>query len=64
MQDQESILAWVLFWIFAAITTAATFLITDHHRSRSFAIILTLASLAFFIGLYFALQILFRYLGL
>lgn len=64
MQDSESTLAWVLFWIFAVITTLATFLIVDHHRSRSLAVGLTLLSIALFVGLYFALQALLRYVGL
>lgn len=64
MQSGESTLAWVLFWIFAVITTVATFLIVDHHRSRVLAIGLTALSLAFFVGLYFALQALLREIGL
>ena len=64
MQDEGSVLAWVLFWLFAAITTVATFLIADHHRARSVAVTLASVSLAFFIALYFALQALLRYLGL
>ena len=64
MQDGEATLAWVLFWIFTAITTVATFFITDHHRSRLLALSLTALSLALFIGLYFALRALLRYLGL
>lgn len=64
MQNEESTLAWILFCLFAVITTVATFLIVDHHRSRRFALALTAVSAAFFIGLYFALQALLRYLGL
>ena len=64
MRDGEATLAWILFWLFAAITTVATFLITDHHRSRSLALLLAVSSLALFIGLFFALQALLRYLGL
>ena len=64
MQDSESTLAWVLFWIFAVITTLATFLIVEHHRSRSLAVGWTLLSIALFVGLYFALQALLRYVGL
>ena len=64
MQNEESALAWVLFWLFAVITTVATFLIVDHHRSRLFALGMTAVSAAFFIGLYFALRFLLRYLGL
>ena len=64
MQDSESTLAWILFWIFAGITTVATFLIVDHHRSRPLAVGLTLLSIALFVGLYFALQALLRYVGL
>ena len=64
MQEGEATLAWILFWVFTAITTVATFLITDHHRSRSLAVGLTAMSLALFVGLYFALQALLRYLGL
>lgn len=64
MQSGESTLAWVLFWIFAVITTVATFLIVDYHRSRALALGLTAVSLALFVGLYFALQALLRFVGL
>ena len=64
MQDGESTLAWILFWIFAIITTVATFLIVDHHRSRALAMGLTALCLALFVGLYFALQALLLYVGL
>lgn len=64
MQNEESTLAWILFWLFAGITTVATFLIVDHHRSRAVAIGLTVASMAAFIGMYFALQALLRFVGL
>ena len=64
MQDGEATLAWILFWVFTVITTLATFFITDHHKSRALALGLTAVSLALFIGLYFALQALLRYLGL
>jgi hypothetical protein len=64
MQNEESTLAWILFWLFAVITTVAAFLIVDHHRSRLFALGMTTLSVAFFIGLYLALQALLRYLGL
>lgn len=64
MQDGEATLAWVLFWVFTAITTVATFLIADHHKSRGMAGGLAALSLTLFIGLYFALQALLRYLGL
>lgn len=64
MHNGESTLAWILFWIFAFITTVATFLIVDHHRSRSLAVGLTALSMALFVGLYFALQALLRYVGL
>lgn len=57
-------LAWILFWIFAAITTVATFLITDHHKPRSVAIALTIVSSGLFIGLFFGLLALLRHLGL
>jgi len=57
-------MAWILFWLFAAITTIATFLIVDHHRSRALALALTAVSLALFIVLYFALQALLRFVGL
>lgn len=64
MQDGEATLAWILFWVFTVITTVATFLITDHHKSRSSAVGLTALCLALFVGLFFALQALLRYLGL
>ena len=64
MQDQESTMAWILFWLFAGITTVATFLIVDHHRSRALALALTVVSMALFIGLYFALQALLHFVGL
>ncbi len=64
MQEGSSTLAWILFWLFAAITTVATFLITDHHRSRRLATGLGVLSLASFVALYLALQFLLRQLGL
>lgn len=64
MQDSEATLAWILYWLFTIITVVATFLITDHHRSRRLAVALTAICLALFIGLFFALQQLLRYLGL
>ena len=65
MQDGgEANLAWILFWIFATITTVAAFLITDHHKPRRWAVGLATLSLALFTALYLALQALFRYLGL
>jgi hypothetical protein len=64
MNDGEATMAWILFWVFSGITTVAAFLIADHHRSRRFAILLTLLSAAFFVGLYTALGVLLRYLGL
>lgn len=64
MQNGEATLAWILFWIFAVITTVATFLIVDHHRSRALAIGLATLSLALFVGLYLALQTLLRSVGL
>ena len=64
MQGVESPLAWILFWIFAIITTVATFLIVDYHRPRSLAVGLTLLSIALFVGLFLALQALLRYVGL
>jgi phosphate starvation-inducible membrane PsiE len=64
MHDGEATLAWVLFWVFTAITTVATFLITDHHQSRLRAWVFSAFSLVFFIALFIAMQVLFRYLGL
>ena len=64
MQDGEATLAWILFWFFTTITTVATFLITDHHKSRFLALVLTIVSLLFFVALYFGLQVLLRHLGL
>lgn len=64
MQEGDATLAWVLFWLFATITTVATFFITDHHKSRALAALLTVLCLALFIGLFVALQALLRYLGL
>ena len=64
MQDGEATLAWILFWVFAAITVVATFLITDHHRSRRLAIALTIVCMVLFLALFFGLQAFLRYLGL
>ena len=64
MNDGEAILAWILFWFFAAITTIATFLIVAFHRSRPRAVVLSTAVLLFFIGLYFALRLFLDNLGL
>lgn len=64
MSDGEAILAWILFWVFASITTIATFLIVAHHRSRLRAIVLSTAALLLFIGLYFALRLFLNELGL
>ena len=64
MQNGEAMLAWILFWIFAAITVVATFLITDHHYTRRLALTLTIVCAVSFLALYIGLQALFRYLGL
>lgn len=64
MQNEESTLAWILFWLFATITSVATYLIVNHHRSRGLAVGLTLLSIALFIGLYIALRALIRFVGL
>lgn len=64
MHDGEAIVAWILFWVFTAITTISTFLITDHHRSRRQAVLVSGAMLAFFVLLFLGLRILFARLGL
>jgi hypothetical protein len=64
MRDGEATLAWILFWVLTVITVVATFLITDHHRSRRLAVALTIVCAVFFLGLFFGLQAFLRYLGL
>ena len=64
MHDSETIVAWILFWLFTAITTIATFLITDHHRSRRQAVLTSGAVLAFFVLLFLGLRALLASLGL
>ena len=64
MQDGEALVAWVLFWVFAAITTISAFLITDHHRPRRQAILVAGVMLMFFVLLYSGLRALFGALGL
>jgi len=64
MHDGETIVAWVLFWLFAAITTISTFLITDHHRPRRQAVLVSGAVLAFFVLLFLGLRALLANLGL
>ena len=64
MHNGEAIVAWILFWVFTAITTISTFLITDHHRSRRQAVLVSGAMLAFFVLLFLGLRILFAKLGL
>lgn len=64
MNDGEALVAWLLFWLFAAITTVSSFLITDHHRSRRQAVLVALAVVAFFVLLFLGLRTLFSSLGL
>lgn len=58
MSDGDSILALALFWIFAGITTFATFMITAHHRGHRQALLLAVVSLALFSLLFFGLRVL------
>ena len=64
MHDSETIVAWILFWLFTAITTVSTYLITDHHRSRRQAVLISGAVLAAFLLLFLGLRTLFANLGL
>jgi phosphate starvation-inducible membrane PsiE len=64
MRDAESTLAAVLFWLFAAITAVATFLIADHHGSRRMALVLAATVLILFVLLFAGLRVFLRSLGL
>lgn len=60
----DPILGNLLFVLFSAISVASTFVITRHFHSPRLAVVLSLAVLAFFVALYFALEALMRWLGL
>lgn len=64
MNDGEALVAWLLFWLFAAITTVSTFLITDHHRPRRQALSVSGVVLTFFVVLFLGLRMLLADLGL
>lgn len=54
----------LLFMLFTAISVVGTFLIAQHFHSRRMAVILSLAVLAFYAVLYFALEAFMQWLGL
>ena len=64
MENGETTLAWVLFCLFAVITTVATFLIVDFHRSRRLALAMAALSAACFVALYLAVRALMHFIGL
>ena len=64
MHDGEFLLAWILFWLFTALSTVATLLIVTHHHGRRLGLGLALLVLTLFIALYFGLRTFLRYLGL
>ncbi len=54
----------LLFMLFTAISVVGTFFIAQHFHSRRLAVILSLAVLAFYAVLYFALEAFMQWLGL
>jgi len=54
----------LLFMLFTAISIVGTFFIAQHFHSRRLAVILSLAVLAFYAVLYFALEAFMQWLGL
>ena len=54
----------LLFLLFTAISAVGIYFIAEHFHSRRLGILLSVATLAFFIVLFFALEALLRWLGL
>lgn len=54
----------LLFMLFTAISVVGTYFIAQHFHSRRLAVILSLAVLAFYAVLYFALEAFMQWLGL
>ena len=63
MNGGEATLAWVLFWVFALISTISTFFIIRHFRSTRLAILIASLDVVFFVALYFFLRYLMQPLG-
>lgn len=64
MRSAEVVVAWILFWLFAAITIVSTFLIVRFHRPSRQALLITGGVGAFFVLLFIGLLLLLRSLGL
>lgn len=64
MRNAEVIVAWILFWLFATITTVSTFLIVRFHRSSRQALLIAAGVGFFFVLLFIGLRLLLRSLGL
>ncbi|MGB5296708.1 MAG: hypothetical protein WBP34_17340 [Thermoanaerobaculia bacterium] len=60
----DPMLGNLLFMLFTAISVVGTFFIAQHFHSRRLAVILSLAVLAFYAVLYFALEAFMQWLGL
>jgi len=60
----DPMLGNLLFMLFTAISIVGTFFIAHHFHSRRLAVILSLAVLAFYAVLYFALEAFMQWLGL
>lgn len=60
----DPMLGNLLFMLFTAISVVGTFFIAQHFHSRRLAVILSLAVLAFYTVLYFALEAFMQWLGL
>jgi hypothetical protein len=60
----DPMLGNLLFMLFTSISIVGTFFIAQHFHSRRLAIILSLAVLAFYAVLYFALEAFMQWLGL
>jgi hypothetical protein len=60
----DPMLGNLLFMLFTAISIVGTFFIAQHFHSRRLAVILSLAVLAFYAVLYFALEAFMQWLGL
>ncbi|MGB5162015.1 MAG: hypothetical protein WBP10_01380 [Thermoanaerobaculia bacterium] len=60
----DPMLGNLLFMLFTAISVVGTYFIAQHFHSRRLAVILSLAVLAFYAVLYFALEAFMQWLGL
>ena len=64
MQNTETTVAWILFWLFTLISVISSFLIINHFRSTRLALLISCLELIFFVALYFFLRHLMQPLAL